>query len=428
MPSDGEKQPGVTRHPSYAAAFRCIGAECEDTCCHGWNIPLDRQTYERYQLFPVERLGAIVQQSVSVTPGAHESLYGSIQMEEAGNCPFLATDRLCRIQKEYGGALLSATCSIFPRALNSVDGEPEGSLMLGCPEAARNVLLVPNSTEVMGDLLSGDFRTDSVARLATKESTSIHKPYGHFGAVRELLIELVQDRARPMWQRLLLVGSLCKRLDALCDRDGDATVPAMLEEYREVISNGWLHAELEAMPSHASLKLKLVFQMTESRARDKSSGQRFQDVFWAFVEGIGSPAEGDVQDDVQRFLAAEQTYHRPFFERSPFILENYLLNYMYQTLFPFGREGSPNFRAQRIFGEYVLMATQFAWVNALLVGVAGQQKHAFGEEHVVHTVQAFSRAVEHYPHVLLWINEEMKRLRMDSLEGMAILLRDGAAG
>jgi lysine-N-methylase len=412
------------RHrPTYAAAFRCIGPECEDTCCHGWNIPLDRQTYEKYQLFPIEKLGAVVRQHVSVTPGAHENLYARINLEASGDCPFLDTDRLCGIQKEYGGELLSATCSIFPRTLNRVDGVMEGSLTLSCPEAARNVLLHRDAMQVHGDLLSGEFRTDSVALLALNESSPIYKPYAHFHAVREMLIEMVQDRARPMSQRLLLIGSLCKRLDAMTP-DQDAMVPAMLDEYRQVITNRWLHAELDAMPSHVSLKLKLIFQLSDHRVRDKSSGKRFQDVFWMFVEGIGSPSESGMQDDAQRFQQAEKNYYRPFFASAPYILENYLLNYMYQTLFPFGREGSPSFTPQGIFDEYVLMTTQFAWVNALLIGVAGRYQHAFGEQQVVRTIQAFTRAVEHNPHVLQWINQEMKRLKMDSLEGMSILLKN----
>ena len=117
-------------------------------------------------------------------------------------------------------------------------------------------------------------------------------------------------------------------------------------------------------------------------------------------------------------------YHRPFFEKAPHILENYLINYMYQTLFPFSLEGSEHFRQQGIFDDYILMTTQFAWVNGLLVGIAAHYKENFAEEHVVRVVQAFTRATSHYPHVLAWINEQMKKIKFDSLAGMAILLKN----
>src|ERR1700739_3682469 len=34
--------------PEYAGRFSCIGSACEDTCCTGWGVPIDRQTFEKY--------------------------------------------------------------------------------------------------------------------------------------------------------------------------------------------------------------------------------------------------------------------------------------------------------------------------------------------------------------------------------------------
>ena len=70
------------------------------------------------------------------------------------------------------------------------------------------------------------------------------------------------------------------------------------------------------------------------------------------------------------------------------------------------------------------MTTQFAWINALLVGIAGHNKGAFAAEHVVQTIQSFTRTVEHYPDALKSINEYMRNRRMDSLQGMAIMLKN----
>jgi lysine-N-methylase len=145
--------------------------------------------------------------------------------------------------------------------------------------------------------------------------------------------------------------------------------------------------------------------------------------FWAFVECIGVPENSTSGDDTQRFLQAEEKYHRPFFEKFPFILENYLINYIFQNLFPYGREGSSSFTSLGIFDEYIQMATQFAWINALLVGIAGRYQSDFAEKHVVQTIQSFVRAVEHYPNVLMSINEYMKTRGLCSLEGMAIMLK-----
>jgi lysine-N-methylase len=411
--------------PTYAAAFRCIGASCEAHCCGDWNIPVDRITYERYRQFPQEKLGSLVSQFVILnSPGQPEGLFATINLQTtSGLCPFFGDDHLCGIQKEYGPQLLPSTCSIYPRSISRVAGKLEGSLSLSCPEAARNVLLDPGFMQIEGDILCGEFRTDNIFELASDQSGALHKPAGLFGAIRQLLIGMVRDRSRPMWHRLLLMGFLCKRLDDIIAEDGEGSFPRILRAYERINEDDAVRTEFEAMPSQPRLKLEVIFSLTDARVQD-SSGNRFRDTFWTFVEGIASSESAQPGDEIERFLRAEEQYYRPFFDRFPFILENYLLNYMFQNLFPYGRAGSPEFAPLNMFGEYIRMTTQFAWINALFVGIAGHYKDAFAGEHVVRTVQSFTRAVEHYPDVLKSIDEYMRIRGLDSLQGMAIMLKN----
>lgn len=36
------------RYPVYFEEFKCIGGKCEDSCCIGWNIDIDKVTFKRY--------------------------------------------------------------------------------------------------------------------------------------------------------------------------------------------------------------------------------------------------------------------------------------------------------------------------------------------------------------------------------------------
>jgi lysine-N-methylase len=423
--TSGQDLEGMPPPPTYAAGFRCIGASCEDTCCGTWNIPLDKKTYEQYRRFPFEKLGSLVAQYVSIAaPGTHENLFAQINTTPSGSCPFFTSERMCGIQHDYGGQFLSATCSLYPRVLNLVSGVLEGSLTLSCPEAARNVLLVPDSTQIAGDLLSGNFRTDNYFSLTGNGSGSIYKPYSAFHIVRAWLIDMVKDRSRPMWQRLLLIGSLCKQLSEITTAKEGDIVPAILSDYRQILGTKWGQVEMENMPSSCELKLRVIFRLTDERVREKTCGSRFVDTYWNFVEGIGSPAGSMPGDDIQRYLEAEERYHRPFFEQRPFILENYLLNYMFSNLFPFGREGSVRFTPRSIFDEYILMTTQFAWINGLLIGIAGRYKEAFAEEHVVRAIQSYSREVDHDVSIPASIIEFMRSNGLDNLQGMAVMLKN----
>jgi lysine-N-methylase len=410
--------------PRYGSAFHCIGSECEDSCCHGMSVLVDKKTYESYQAFPEEKLGSLVRRYVSINMmGASDSQYARISPNSDNQCPFLSVERLCGVQKEYGSELLSATCSTYPRALNRVENELEISLYLSCPEAARQVLLDANSTDRTGDASSGHFRTDQFSRLATTGSDFIHKPIRYFWEVRELVVAVIQDRGRPLWQRLFLVGMLCQRLDAIASAEQDDGVPEILRSYREIVATGALRDEMEKIPAQPAVQLDVVLRLLDQRIRAGSCGEHFLECFEAFLGGIGYSPESTAASDAQRYVEAEARYCRPFFERHPHVLENYLLNYVYRTLFPFGREASAHHTQQSIFDEYILMLTQFVLIHGLLIGMAGCYREEFGEAHVVRLVQSFSKAVEHNPSYLKEINKFIEDRKLGTPEGLTTLLK-----
>ena len=390
----------VEARPTYAAAFRCIGPECEDDCCHEWEIPLDSRTYANYKQFPVQKLGRLVTEFVTINPvGVSDGLFAQINRESSGACPFFGQDRLCSVQQEYGPKLLSATCSMYPRYLSVVEGQLEGSLSLSCPEAARNVLLTPDFMSLKGDLLSGEFRTDNHFNLATDRNDLPEKRAQEYLVLRRWMIATVRDRSQPMWVRLLAIGERCRQLSGVGE-----SIDALATEGRP------------------QLKLEVIFDLCNALMRQGSS-RRFEETFFSFVEGIGSAGAGDLGDDVSRLLEADQRYFRPFTTKYPFILENDLVNYIYKHLFPYGRTGSAFFTSRTIFQEYLQLAVRFVWISTLLIGIAGRYREQFNGDQVVFAVQSFTRAVEHYPSLLEAIDDYLLRRGLNNLEGMASLLR-----
>jgi len=411
----GSEQTLDNLQPTYGGAFRCIGPECEDSCCRNWDIPIDEITYRRYRQFPAEKLGSLVAHFVSeCSDKSQDNVHAYIRRKPDGSCPFLGVDRLCGIQKEYGAELLSAPCSIYPRSLAVVHGTLEGSLILSCPEAARNVLLHEDSIKREADLLSGDFRTDSVFGVRQHKGLD-----GFLIPVRALIVRLIRDRSRPIWQRLLIIASLCSRLDDVAD---PVHVKQLLIRYQSALGQG-SSDELEGLEQRVATRLELTITLTNQRCQDGDCGQRFRDLFWDFIEGIGSTGTDGPDQDVYRFELATRKYLEPFLEQSPFIEENYLLNYVYQHLFPFGRAGSEHLVDHSIFEEAVLLLTQFSWMTTLLTGVAGRYRDGFNDVHLIRTVQSFTRAVAHVPQVLEDALSFVRARNLDNISGLARLLR-----
>ena len=130
--------------PSYYKKFRCAASECRDTCCQGWQISIDAQSWKRYvRLSKAQRRrdGRGTDERVC-GPWIKKGLdfrKHAFAMED-GKCAFLDKNLLCRLQKTGGQKLLCDTCRRYPRHMEAYGGLKEFSLSLSCPEAAKMIL------------------------------------------------------------------------------------------------------------------------------------------------------------------------------------------------------------------------------------------------------------------------------------------------
>jgi lysine-N-methylase len=188
----------LAAHPTYADEFRCIGAACEDTCCQGWTVPIDKATWEKYQQLPESGLRSQIRASIVRTeePAKPEKspVFAIIRMNAENQCPLLTPDRLCSIQAEFGEQMLSHTCHTYPRIVHSIGGVQETALTLSCPEAARVVLLAPHLR-----IPNAPCPDENTQPLVPNDSANSLPP--EFWEIRTTVLNLVRNRAYPLWER-----------------------------------------------------------------------------------------------------------------------------------------------------------------------------------------------------------------------------------
>ena len=213
-------KPSKRLQPRSYHAFRCIGADCEDTCCVGWIVNVDKPTFEAYQRSDDPELGPRLRELVTIrTDSSSDDNYARIDLN-GPSCPFLS-EGWCAIQKKLGEAYLPIMCSAYPRVMNIVDDVLQRSLDLSCPEAARIVLLDPNPMQFDED--EGPPRDPRLAHLSVLRTSNLtlapngksDKPYQYFREIRGFVIWLLQYRAFPLWKRLVILGSLCDQLQEM---------------------------------------------------------------------------------------------------------------------------------------------------------------------------------------------------------------------
>lgn len=129
--------------PKYYKAFRCIAADCPDSCCKEWTVDVDDASAAYYRNLDGalgDRLRAVLQDTED----------GTIMEIEDGRCPMWQKNGLCSIHAELGHEALCKTCREFPRLRHDYGDFVELGLELSCPEAARLIL------EDCSDLLTED--------------------------------------------------------------------------------------------------------------------------------------------------------------------------------------------------------------------------------------------------------------------------------
>ncbi len=116
--------------------FRCIAGECPDTCCAGWEIPVDAASEKRYR---EARKSGVIRDSEFARKLKKYVKHGQI-ISKSETCPFLNHEGLCEMYIELGPDSLCHTCARHPRHLEDYGNIHEMVLLLSCPEVARLVL------------------------------------------------------------------------------------------------------------------------------------------------------------------------------------------------------------------------------------------------------------------------------------------------
>ncbi|MGH9607695.1 MAG: flagellin lysine-N-methylase [Terracidiphilus sp.] len=405
--------------PDYAGRFACIGPACEDTCCAGWSVSVDEAAYRKYTSLPAGPLRSLIDVSIlpaadgSEKPGASPS--ASVRMLPSGECPFLSSERLCRIQVEHGESYLCRTCANYPRTTHTIDGLAETSLTLSCPEAARLVLLEPHLLPPAG----------APGHCCTWDETKdqgVLKAY--FWPIREFVLTLIKDRRYSLWQRLFLLGTFSRRLDALVRGEVKRSFPDMLSDFSRAIDTRGLSSAMASIPADLPLQLEVVLLLIVQRTSNAPVSSRLREVLSMFVKGIGYSPQASTDSLVARYADSHAGFFAPFFLRHEYILENYLINAVLRDLFPFGQKLFEPDAKPEPARAFAMLAIQFALIKGLTIGVAGARGPEFCSADVVRTVQPAVKHFEHYGKFLLEAHAMLAAKGLDNARGLTMLLRN----
>ena len=118
--------------PDYYEHFTCIAGACPITCCQEWKIAVDDDTSRRWKKLPPS--ADVEEQKKNLNAYTiHKDGERVIGLTPELKCPFLNSDKLCKLVCTYDDTVLSRTCQDFPREILKFRTHEEESLMAACP-------------------------------------------------------------------------------------------------------------------------------------------------------------------------------------------------------------------------------------------------------------------------------------------------------
>ncbi len=131
--------------PDYYNEFKCIAGKCEDTCCAGWEVDVDEESYQVYR----KTGGDIGKRLQSVMIPGKEGEGCSFRLTQDKRCPFLNDKNLCDIYTELGEKALCDTCTYFPRFVHDYGSFREMGPAPSCFSAAQLMVKKHGETQLV---------------------------------------------------------------------------------------------------------------------------------------------------------------------------------------------------------------------------------------------------------------------------------------
>lgn len=190
------------RMPYYYKDFKCIASKCTDTCCSGWQIIIDEDTYSKYKNIKSD-FGKILNSEII----RYEDDEPGFKLKN-NNCAFLNKDLLCDIYSNLGEEYLCHTCKTFPRIIEEYGSLKEITLSLSCPEAAR--LILKDSKKLTFEVIEND-------EFVTSYNTISADLYIQILGARQIAFDIIQSTPFDLNTRisilLIFAEDIQKKID-----------------------------------------------------------------------------------------------------------------------------------------------------------------------------------------------------------------------
>lgn len=398
--------------------FECIGSRCEDTCCAGGVVTIDKQTYKEYQGISNSLLREKILKHINRNRQATSDDQYKVKLLPNNSCPYLDQENLCDIYKNCGESYLSKTCTVYPRTGREFCGVREYSMSLSCPEVARLALL---RTDVIRMVETDEAlcHSSKIKQMKVEELCGKYPQdyYEVFNSIRMLCFLSLQIRNLAIDERLFLIGFYLNKFNTFL---AEKNLPGMNQAIIGFIdcsqSPAPFMVHYHQLDSDVNLKLKYFTNVLLTMLPVDLNKRLAECVGW-FISGLELDREKTVDIDkvAEVYMDGYEKYYIPFIEENGHLIENYLVTHMFYVGFPFERGLNP-------LDNYLKFISSYTTIQTILVGIGCFHK-GIQIEHFMQLIQSYEKFIAHNQEYLPQLISHLKENNFNTLPAMTVLIK-----
>ena len=363
--------------PKYMEKFKCIGSECTDTCCAGWDINIDENSLERYK-----NSTGVLKRLVDgkfLVGDTNDDFFnaGYMILKDGSMCPFLNENMLCDIHGGVGEENLCITCKSYPRIFNIVDGIYEKSALASCEEICRLALMSKEKMEFIEVDENLDEDNVEIRRIIDTEAfAGTESLIQYFWEIRILSINIIQFSEYSIDERLSILKRFYSKIDSL-KLEGDWEG---LEEFFEDDSKGIFNYQ-EYIKESLKVDERFSAIIGHNDIIKKIRSPRLKKYAEDYRNNILLDRNKDLYNDITEKI-------EEILKDYAYVVENYLVNQIFKDLIPFNK-------GEDMMASVNVLINIYKLIKEYLKGRIYKSKERIMAEEVVSVIQAISKDLEH---------------------------------
>lgn len=363
--------------PKYMKNFKCVSSNCIDTCCAGWDVNIDEETYNKY-IKSEGQFKELLEGKFIKNKDEHDSFNrGFMVLKDKSTCPFLNSNMLCDIHGKTGEKNLCITCKSYPRVFNIVDNIYEKSGLPSCAEICAKAFLNKAKMEFIESQEDIEERNTEIRRIIDSESfEGSESLLQYFWDIRVISINIMQSRNFSIEERLNILKNFYEQIEKSHDLQDFDKVEEVLEDF------GNESVDYESLKGAAFKEdNEFYISIADDKLVNNIRSIRLRDCVKEYKSGLLS------KKHMYEHLEKTPKYFSEL-EKYSYILENYLVNQIFKDLIPFNR-------GESLMESIKVLINSYRIIKAYIIGIAVNSQEKITEKQIIRVIQSLSKDIEH---------------------------------